>query len=175
MAVKAKKSVQDFETTINEAAPYYVIFGYKYNFGNVPSIVLVSKSFEEVKDRMKEIINDEFNVAKRIYNAYEVNSVSSGIVDIPLLLKMNEQSESDKTKLLERIDKIQPLLFRIEETDKAGDALIFESSSLSEIKAQAKDIITVESSNESNNYKECKITVGVPKTNTFKTICILNK
>ena len=28
MAVKAKKSVQDFETAINEAAPYYIIFGY---------------------------------------------------------------------------------------------------------------------------------------------------
>ena len=67
MAVKTKKNVLDFETAINEAAPYYVIFGYKYNFGNVPSIVLVSKSFEEVKDRMKEIINDEFNVAKCIF------------------------------------------------------------------------------------------------------------
>ena len=175
MAAKAKKSVQDFETAINEAAPYYIIFGYKQNFGNVPKIVLVSRSLEEVKDKMKAIINNEFCVPGCTYNAYEINSVSSGIVDIPLLLKMNEQSESDKTKLLERIDKIQPLLFRIEETDKVGDALIFESSSLSEIKAQAKDIITVESSNESNNYKECKITVGAPKTNTFKTICILNK
>ena len=67
MAVKAKKSVQDFETTINEAAPYYVIFGYKYNFGNVPSIVLVSKSFEEVKDRMKEIIKKEIYDDKPVW------------------------------------------------------------------------------------------------------------
>ena len=74
MAVKAKKSVQDFETAINEAAPYYIIFGYKQNFGNVPKIVLVSRSLEEVKDKMKAIINNEFCVPGCTYNAYEINS-----------------------------------------------------------------------------------------------------
>lgn len=173
MAVKTKKNVLDFETAINEAAPYYVIFGYKYNFGNVPSIVLVSKSFEEVKDRMKEIINDEFNVAKRIYNAYEVNSVSSGIVDIPILL--NEQSGNDKQSLIDKVDSMKPLVFRIEETDETGNALIFESSSVAETKAQAKEIMKAESADDSSSHKEYRIKICVSNTDTFRTICVLNK
>lgn len=173
MAVKTKKNVLDFETTISEAAPYYVIFGYKYNFGNVPNIVLVSKNCEEVKDRMKEIINDEFCVAKRIYNAYEVNSVSSGIVDIPLLL--NEQSGNNKQSLIEKVDDMKPLVFRIEAADETDNTLIFESSSVAETKAQAKEIMKAESANDSNNHKEYKIKICVSNTDTFRTVCVLNK
>ena len=173
MAVKAKKSVQDFETTINEAAPYYIIFGYRQNFGNVPKIVLVSRSLEEVKDRMKEIINDEFNVAKRVYNAYEINSVSSGIVDIPLLL--NEQSGNDKQSLIDKVDSMKPLVFRIEETDETGNALIFESSSVAETKAQSKEIMKAESADDSNSHKEYRIKICVSNTDTFRTICVFNK
>ncbi len=173
MAVKTKKNVLNFETAISEAAPYYVIFGYKYNFGNVPSIVLVSKSFEEVKDRMKEIINDEFCVAKRIYNAYEINSVSSGIVDIPLLL--NEQSGNNKQSLIDKVDGMKPLVFRIEETDETDNALIFESSSVAETKAQAKEIMKAESTDDSSSHKEYKIKICVSNKDTFRTVCVLNK
>ena len=176
MAKKPNGIEQRIETAVNEAVPLYIIYGYKFNFGNVPKIVLVSKNLNEVKDKMKEIIENEFDSSKRSYNAYEINSVSSGVVCTPLLLKLNEQAKGGKQGLIKSIDELESFSFCIYESAETGNALIFESSSAADTKATLKRIIKTESKAETKSNKEYSVSLYMPyeritRSNDFITLC----